>query len=80
MAKRNKRMFDRTEIRVTRLRSVGEIVHELGKLYRQVRKGDVDTLEGFRRASILGIMRQCLDEDGFPKLSACLDRKRTENA
>jgi hypothetical protein len=54
-------MFDRAKVRVTRLRSVGEIVHELGKLYRQVRRGDVDTSEGFRMASILGIMRQCLE-------------------
>jgi hypothetical protein len=75
-------MFDRTKVRVTRLRSVGEIVHDLGKLYRQVRRGDVETLEGFRRASILGIMRHCLEhyEEGFPKLPACLDRKRAENA
>jgi hypothetical protein len=68
--------------RVTRLRSVGEVVHELGKLYRQVRRGNVDTFEGFRWASILGIMRQCLEhyEDGFPKLPASLDRERAEIA
>jgi hypothetical protein len=58
-------MFDRTKVRVTTLRSVGEKVHEIGKLYRQVRRGDVDTLEGFRMASILGIMRQCLEHYGL---------------
>ena len=58
--------------------SVREIIYELGKLYRQVRRGDADTLEGFRRPSILGVMRQCLEhyEDGFPNLPG----KRTENA
>ena len=40
----------------------------------------MDTFEGFRWASILGIMRQCLEhyEDGFPKLPASLDRERAE--
>jgi hypothetical protein len=33
-----------------------EVVHELGRLYRQVRRGNVDTFEGFRWASILGII------------------------
>ena len=42
----------------------------------------LDTFEGFRWASIFGIMRQCLEryEDGFPKLPASLDRERAEIA
>jgi len=42
----------------------------------------VDTFEGFRWASILGIMRQCLEhyEDGFPKLPARGRETRAEIA
>jgi hypothetical protein len=39
----------------------------------KVRRGEIETLEGFRMASILGIMRQCLEGSDAEKRLAELD-------
>jgi hypothetical protein len=76
----NKPMGTNPQIRVGRLRTVGEIVHELSRLYRAVRRGDVETLEGFRMASILGIMRQCLEGSDAEKRLAELESVLAERS
>jgi hypothetical protein len=39
----------------------------------KVRRGEIETLEGFRMASILGIMRQCLEGSDAEKRLAELE-------
>jgi hypothetical protein len=48
-------------IRIGRLTSVGQVAAELGRLYRQARRGDVAVTDASRLATILAAMRQCLE-------------------
>ena len=48
-------------IRIGRLTTVGQVAAELGRLYRQARRGDVAVAGASRLATILAGMRQCLE-------------------
>jgi hypothetical protein len=48
-------------IRIGRLTTVGQVAAELGRLYRQARRGDVAVAGASRLATILAVMRQCLE-------------------
>jgi hypothetical protein len=48
-------------IRIGRLTTVGQVAAELGRLYRQARRGDVAVADASRLATILASMRQCLE-------------------
>ncbi len=47
--------------RIGRLTTVGQVAAELGRLYRQARRGDVAVADASRLATILAAMRQCLE-------------------
>ena len=47
--------------RVGALTSVGGVVTEMGKLYREARRGDLDTLDATRLCSVLSEIRRCLE-------------------
>jgi hypothetical protein len=49
------------KIRIGRLTTVGQVAAELGRLYRQARRGDVPVTDASRLATILAAMRQCLE-------------------
>jgi hypothetical protein len=51
------------------------VASELGKLYRQVRKGEVDALEGSRMAQILSALRQCLEASDLEARLARLEQE-----
>jgi hypothetical protein len=48
-------------IRIGRLTTVGQVAAELGRLYRHARWGEIPVADASRLATILGIMRQCLE-------------------
>jgi hypothetical protein len=48
-------------IRIGRLTTVGQVAAELGRLYRQARRGNVAVAGASRLATILAVMRQCLE-------------------
>jgi hypothetical protein len=48
-------------IRIGRLTTVGQVAAELGRLYRQARRGDVAVADASRLATILAAMRTCLE-------------------
>ena len=48
-------------IRIGRLTTVGQVAAELGRLYRHARRGEIPVADASRLATILGIMRQCLE-------------------
>lgn len=54
-------MTAKRKVRIGRLTSVGRVAIELGRLYRQARRGDVTTQDAARLATILAAMRQCLE-------------------
>jgi len=47
--------------RVKRLDSIGAVASELAALYRRTRRGEVEVADASRLASVLSILRQCLE-------------------
>ena len=54
-------MTEKRKVRIGRLTTVGQVASELGRLYRQARRGDVAVADASRLATILAAMRQCLE-------------------
>ncbi|MBI77773.1 MAG: hypothetical protein CMM53_08365 [Rhodospirillaceae bacterium] len=61
-------------------RTVGEVLTELGGVYRDARKGRLDTLDASRLSAILNILRQTLEsselEERLCHLESLMDEKR----
>lgn len=49
------------KLRIGKLDSIGRVASELGHLYRQARRGEIETLDASRCATILGEVRKCLE-------------------
>jgi hypothetical protein len=47
--------------RVGGLKTIGQVATELAKLYRRTRRGEVDVADASKLASVLAILRQCLE-------------------
>jgi hypothetical protein len=60
-------------VRIGRLTSVGRVAIELGRLYRQARYGEVETIEAYRLATILSAMAKCLETTAFEQRIAELE-------
>ena len=54
-------MVEKRKVRIGRLTTVGQVAGELGRLYRQARRGDVAVADASRLTTILAAMRQCLE-------------------
>ena len=54
-------------VKIGRLTSVGRVAIELGRLYRQARHGEVETIEAYRLATILSAMAKCLETSEFER-------------
>ncbi len=54
-------MPEKAKIRISRLDSVGGLINEMGRVYRQARRGDLDTCEASRLVFILRSMRQAIE-------------------
>jgi hypothetical protein len=54
-------MTEKRKVRIGRLTTVGQVAAELGRLYRQARRGDVAVADASRLATILAAMRTCLE-------------------
>lgn len=64
--------------RVGRLHTVGHIVSEMGKLYRQARCGEINSADASRLASILALMRQGLEASELERRLAALENGEVE--
>jgi hypothetical protein len=58
-------MTEKRKVRIGRLTTVGQVAGELGRLYRQARRGDVAVADASRLTTILAAMRQCLEASEF---------------
>ena len=58
-------MERKRRVKIGRLTSVGRVAIELGRLYRQARHGEVETIEAYRLATILSVMAKCLETSAF---------------
>ncbi len=54
-------MIEKPKIRIGRLDSVGGIVSELGRVYREARRGELDVGDATRLATILREIRSALE-------------------
>ena len=54
-------MTEKRKVRIGPLTTVGQVAGELGRLYRQARRGDVAVADASQLATILAAMRQCLE-------------------
>jgi hypothetical protein len=52
-------------VQIGKLTSVGRVAIEIGRLYRHARRGEIDTIEAYRLASVLGVMAKCLETTEF---------------
>ena len=50
-------------VRVGKLDTVGGVVTELGKIYREARRGELDTLDATRLANVLSDIRRGLERN-----------------
>ena len=53
------------KVRIARLNNVGGVVSELGKIYREARRGELDVGDATRLAMILREIRQALEVSEF---------------
>jgi hypothetical protein len=71
-------MTDKKKMRVGRLDSIGRVASELGRLYRQARRGEVDVADASRLGTMLGILRQCLEAGDLEKRVMDLEKRGSE--
>ena len=70
-------MTEKRKIRIGRLTTVGQVAAELGRLYRQARRGDVAVADASRLATILAAMRQCLEASELERRIADMEAALT---
>jgi hypothetical protein len=59
--------------RIGQLTSVGRVAIEVGRIYRAARRGDIDSIEAYRLASVLSVMAKCLETTAFEQRIAELE-------
>lgn len=59
--------------------NIGEVITEMGSLYREARRGNLDTLDASRMTGILGTLRQAIESGDLDARLAEIERK-LENA
>ena len=56
-----------SRLRIGKLKTLGDIARECGRLYRRAARGLVSSADASRQASILAVMRQCLESSDTEK-------------
>ncbi len=69
-------MSGKAKIRIGRLDTVGGVVTELGRIYRQARKGELDVGDGTRLAMILREIRCALEVSDFEARLLAVERRK----
>jgi hypothetical protein len=67
---------DKSKIRIGRLDTIGGTIKEMGCVYREMRRGELDTLEGKRLVDALTAIRQGLEITDIEKRLIELEGKR----
>jgi hypothetical protein len=47
--------------------SVGRVAIKVGRIYSAARRGDIDSIEAYRLASVLSVMAKCLETTEFKR-------------
>lgn len=68
-------MSGKAEIRIAKMVDIGGVITEMSRVYRQMRRGDLDTLDGKRLVDVLTAIRQAMEvKDVEARLRALEDR------
>ena len=54
-------MTDRANIRIGKMDTLGGVIDEMKRVYREMRRGSLDTMEGKRLADVLTAIRQGME-------------------
>jgi Mn-dependent DtxR family transcriptional regulator len=73
-------MQDKAKVRIGRLTSVGMVGVEIGRLYRLARRGDIESIEAYRLASVLSVMAKCLETSEFERRIAEMEAAVAQRA
>jgi hypothetical protein len=66
-------MVQKAKIRIGKITSVARIGAELGRLFRGVRLGTIDSTEAVRMTTILLGMKQCMETAEFEERIAAIE-------
>ena len=69
-------MSEKAKIRISRLDSVGGVVCELGRIYREARRGQLDVGDATRLAMILREIRCSLEVSEFEARLLAVERRQ----
>jgi hypothetical protein len=59
--------------RVGKLTNATMVSIEIARIYRQCRRGEMDTTEGYRYANILSLLAKCLEQSNIEQRMAELE-------
>ena len=68
-------MSEKAKIRIGRLDTVGGITTEMGRVYRNMRRKELDTLDGSRLIAALAQMRTTFSDDEFEERLRAVEAK-----
>ena len=71
-------MVDQQKLRVGRLNTIGNVRHELGRVYRAARREEMDTLDASRLAAILKVIIDAIRAHDFEERLEVLEAKIDE--
>ena len=65
------------KVRIGRLDSVGGVISEMARVYRHMRREELDTLDGSRLVGVLTAMRHAMTDMNFEERIAALEADET---
>ena len=68
-------MSEKAKIRIGRLDTVGGITTEMGRVYRNMRRKELDTLDGSRLIGVLAQKRTTFSDDEFEERLRAVEAK-----
>ncbi len=69
-------MSNKTKTRIGRLNTVGGVVGEMARVYRQARRGELDTVDGSRLVNMLREIRVALEMSELERRLEALETGR----
>ncbi len=69
-------MSEKPKLRIGRLDTIGGIVSEMARVYREMRRKELDTLEGARLVAALREIRCALEVSEFEVRLQAVERKQ----
>jgi hypothetical protein len=76
-------MAQKRRTRIGKLSTVSMVGSEIARLYKQSRRGEIDSLVAYRLATVLGMLAKCLEtgavEAQLAELREAIDKQEPHN-